>query len=110
MKLSDALNAISDKEGEGTRRADEAKKKADKIRFSGEEKATEVYRKTRETLKDKAVAYRKDWEKRLGSLDDSLSKKGEAAIKQLTLKANNKRKAAAKSAYDMLVRFDEGTS
>jgi hypothetical protein len=103
MKLIDALDQVLKKEEEGKLRLREAVRKADDARYEGEEKATKLYRKLREGLKDKTREYRAGWEKRLDSLGERLKKERKGEVERLKREAAKKGKKAGQEAYDFLV-------
>jgi hypothetical protein len=110
MKLIDALAEVESKEGEGRRRLAAARRKGDKIKYSGEVEATELYRRTRGGLKDKVISYREGWEKKLARLEDELKKKRGIEEKKLRAAAGARKGRAVDAAYAMLVDADEGSA
>lgn len=103
MKVTDALDEVLKKEAEGRIRLQSASRKADDIRYEGEEKATKLYRKLREGLRDTTREYRAGWKKRLDLLKDRLGKERKAELERLKREAARKRKKAAQDAYSFLV-------
>ena len=103
MGFSDALDEMTRKEGEGKARVQKAMKKAEEIRYSGEEEASEIYQKTRDGLKKKTTEYTKELEKRLEKLERELGKELAQEKKKIRASAGKKRKAAGEAAYDFMV-------
>ena len=110
MKLVEALASVEKKEAEGKKSLEESRDRADEIRYEGEEKATELYRKTRAGLKQKVIDYRKGWEKKLEKLESQLEKKSRGEAAKLRKAAGKRRKRSVDAAYDLLVSGDERTA
>jgi hypothetical protein len=103
MGFSDALDEMIRKEEEGKARMQKAMKKAEEIRYRGEEEASEIYQRTRDGLKKKTVDYTKQMKKRLEKLERELGKELAQEKKRITASAGKKRKAAGEAAYDFMV-------
>ncbi len=103
MMLRDALDSVIEKERQSGEKIAAARTKADAIRLKGEEEATEIYRKTRDSLKDRTKGYRDGWESRISKLEKELSAKLEKEEKKVDKSLSEKRKVAAESAYRFLV-------
>jgi len=103
MELRDALDAVIQKEEEGKKRLEAALRKADSIRYKGEEEASELYRKTREQLKKQTIQYKSDWKKKLDSLEREKSKELQIEKRKMESAAEKRRKRAEEAAYAFLV-------
>ncbi len=103
MELREALEAVLMKEAESSRKLAEARARGDEIRLRGEEEATEIYRKTREGLKERTVRFRKGWEAKLEKLEKELKAKRSDEEKRVDRSLKDKRKEAASAAYQLLV-------
>ncbi len=103
MDLREALASVSRKEGEARTRLERAGKKAEAIRYEGEESATREYRRIRDELKDTTRAYRAEWEGRLEALRKSLDSEARKESGALRRSASKRRAAAADAAYSFLV-------
>jgi hypothetical protein len=103
MDLRESLEAVMRKEEESSKKLADARARGDDIRLKGEEEATEIYRKTREGLKDRTVKFRKDWEAKLAMLEKQLGAKLKTEEKKVDQSLGKKRKDAASAAYQLLV-------
>ncbi len=109
MMLRDALDQVIDKERQSAAKLSAAQAKADGIRLKGEEEATEIYRKTRDSLKDRTKEYRDGWAKRIDKLEKELSGKLKKQEERVNKSLAEKRATAAESAYKFLVGGYEGS-
>ncbi len=108
MMLRDALDQVIEKERQSAERVAAAQAKSDAIRLKGEEEATEIYRKTRDSLKDRTKEYRDGWENKISKLEKELSAKLKKEEAKVGKSLSEKRKEAAESAYKFLVGGYEG--
>ena len=103
MRFADALDAIIKKEQEGMMRMKKIGRKADAIRYAGEEDASEIYRKTREDLKKETAAYTMQLKKRLVSLEKKLGTELKNEKAKMKASAGKRRNKAKEAAYSFLV-------
>jgi F0F1-type ATP synthase membrane subunit b/b' len=103
MKLIDALDEVLKKEEEGRLRLQTASRKADDIRYEGEEEATKLYRKLRGGMKNQTSDYRAKWKRRLELLENKLKKERRTEAERLKQTAAKKQKKASQDAYRFLV-------
>lgn len=103
MRFPDALDAIVKKEEEGRARMQKVGRKADAIRFRGEEEASETYNKTREQLKKETMDFTKQLKKELRQLEKRLEEDLKREKGKMKSEAGKRRKKAGEAAYAFMV-------
>lgn len=103
MGLMDTIRAIVEREQKGEETLEHAMREADKIRYAGEEQATEEYWKIRKGLRTRIKEYKLKYEKNLVLLEKKLINKQDEEEKKMSKSLRKKQSKAIEEAYEFLV-------
>jgi hypothetical protein len=103
MRFADALDEIVQKEQEARKRLQAAGKKAEAIRYKGEEEASEIYSNTRNKLKKQTTAYSQKLKNKLKGLEKELESDLRMEARKIRSNAEKKKKKAEDAGYEFMV-------